>query len=210
MIDRETLGRMLETSARLLRENADVLSDIDARFGDGDHGITITKIAKLVQERAATWGDVSIKDFLDEVGMGVMAVRGGSAGPLYGTMIGGLGVQLGEDENELSADAAKRMFAGCLSEMRDITTAQVGDKTMMDALIPAVDAALACDAAADDAAAVFAAAAAAADVGAAASEGFASKFGRARSYGDQTIGTPDAGAVSTALFLRGLAQGIAC
>ncbi|MEG1825893.1 MAG: DAK2 domain-containing protein [Gordonibacter sp.] len=210
MIDRETLGRMLETSARLLRENADVLSDIDARFGDGDHGITITKITKLVQERAATWGDVSIKDFLDEVGMGVMAVRGGSAGPLYGTMIGGLGVQLGEDENELSADAAKRMFAGCLSEMRDITTAQVGDKTMMDALIPAVDAALACDAAADDAAAVFAAAAAAADVGAAASEGFASKFGRARSYGDQTIGTPDAGAVSTALFLRGLAQGIAC
>ncbi|MEG0016750.1 MAG: DAK2 domain-containing protein [Gordonibacter sp.] len=210
MIDRETLGRMLETSARLLRENADVLSDIDARFGDGDHGITITKIAKLVQERAATWGDVSIKDFLDEVGMGVMAVRGGSAGPLYGTMIGGLGVQLGEDENELSADAAKRMFAGCLSEMRDITTAQVGDKTMMDALIPAVEAALACDAAADDVAAVFAAAAAAADVGAAASEGFASKFGRARSYGDQTIGTPDAGAVSTALFLRGLAQGIAC
>ena len=80
---------------------------------------------------------------------------------------------------------------------------------MMDALIPAVEAAQACDAAADDAAAVFAAAADAAEAGAKASEGFASKFGRARSYGDATIGTPDAGAVSTALFLRGLASGTA-
>ena len=55
--------------------------------------------------------------------------------------------------------------------------------------------------------AAAAAAAAAAEAGAKASEGFASKFGRARSYGDQTIGTPDAGAVSTSLFFRGLADG---
>ena len=67
----------------------------------------------------------------------------------------------------------------------------------------------ACDAADDDAAAVFAAAAEGAEAGARASEGFASKFGRARSYGDATIGTPDAGAVSTSLFLRGLATGAA-
>ena len=141
--------------------------------------------------------------------MAAMAVRGGSAGPLYGTMIGGLGARLEDDENELSADAARRMFAGCLAEMQDITNAQVGDKTMMDALIPAVEAAQACDAADDDAAAVFAAAAEGAEAGARASEGFASKFGRARSYGDATIGTPDAGAVSTSLFLRGLATGAA-
>ena len=56
---------------------------------------------------------------------------------------------------------------------------------------------------------VFAAAAEGAEAGARASEGFASKFGRARSYGDATIGTPDAGAVSTSLFLRGLATGAA-
>ncbi|MFR1637883.1 MAG: DAK2 domain-containing protein [Eggerthellaceae bacterium] len=104
--------------------------------------------------------------------------------------------------------AARHMFAGCLAEMQDITNAQVGDKTMMDA-IPAVEAAQACEAEGDDAAAVFAAAAEAAEAGARASEGFASKFGRARSYGDATIGTPDAGAVSTSLFLRGLATGAA-
>ena len=200
MIDRGTCKAMLRESARLMLEQADRLSDIDSKFGDGDHGITITKIAKLMDERAEAWDEESIKDFLDDLGM---------AGPLYGTLISGLGAQLGDDENELSADAARRMFAGCLAEMQDITNAQVGDKTMMDALIPAVEAAQACEAEGDDAAAVFAAAAEAAEAGARASEGFASKFGRARSYGDATIGTPDAGAVSTSLFLRGLATGAA-
>ncbi|MBX9035102.1 DAK2 domain-containing protein [Gordonibacter massiliensis (ex Traore et al. 2017)] len=207
MIDRETFGRMLSASARLMLDNADALSDIDSKFGDGDHGITITKIAKLVNERVDAWEDESIKDFLDDLGMAAMAVRGGSAGPLYGTMISGLGADLGDDENELSADSARRMFAGCLVEMQDITNAQVGDKTMMDALIPAVAAAQAVEASPGGAEAVFAAAAEAAANGAKASEGFASKFGRARSYGDATIGTPDAGAVSTSLFFRGLAEG---
>ncbi|WP_258737446.1 DAK2 domain-containing protein [Eggerthella lenta] len=173
MIDRGTCKAMLRESARLMLEQADRLSDIDSKFGDGDHGITITKIAKLMDERAEAWDEESIKDFLDDLGMAAMAVRGGSAGPLYGTLISGLGAQLGDDENELSADAARRMFAGCLAEMQDITNAQVGDKTMMDALIPAVEAAQACEAEGDDAAAVFAAAAEAAEAGARASEGFA-------------------------------------
>ena len=205
MIDRERFSRMLEESARLMLEEADALSEIDSKFGDGDHGITVTKIAKVIQQQVAAWDEGQpLKDFLEDLGMDVMAVRGGSAGPLYGTLVGGLGVELADDETVVTGDAARRMFAGCLSELRDITTAQVGDKTMMDAVVPAVEAAQAC--ASDDPADVFAAAADAAEAGAAASEQFASKFGRARSYGEQTIGTPDAGAVSTSRFFRGLAN----
>ena len=204
MIDRGTCKTMLRESARLMLEHAERLSDIDSRFGDGDHGITVTKIAKLVNERIEAWDDASIKDFLDDLGMDVMAVRGGSAGPLYGTLIGGLGAQLGDDENELSADAVRRMFAGCLAEMQDITTAQVGDKTMMDALVPASEAVASYSGA--DEAGLFAAAAQAAAAGAENSKNFVSKFGRAKSYGAQTIGTPDAGAMSMAYFFRGLAQ----
>ena len=205
MIDRERFSRMLEESARLMLEEADALSEIDSKFGDGDHGITVTKIAKVIQQQVAAWDKGQpLKDFLEDLGMDVMAVRGGSAGPLYGTLVGGLGVELADNETVVTGDAARRMFAGCLSELRDITTAQVGDKTMMDAVVPAVEAAQAC--ASDDSADVFAAAADAAEAGAAASEQFASKFGRARSYGEQTIGTPDAGAVSTSLFFRGLAN----
>ena len=132
---------MLLQAAKLLEENTQYLSDIDSRFGDGDHGITMGKIAKLIQERVPQWGEDSIKDFLDSLGMAVMEVKGGSAGPLYGTMIGGLGVNLDDDASQVDEAGLKAMFAGCLSEMEDITTAKVGDKTMMDALIPAVQAA---------------------------------------------------------------------
>ena len=204
-LDRASVAAMLTSAATLLADNADRLSEIDSRFGDGDHGITINKIAKLLLERVSQWGDESIQDFLDDLGTAIMEVKGGSAGPLYGTMVGGLGVELGPDENELDAGAVKRMFAGCLSEMEDITTAKVGDKTMMDALIPAVEAAQATDGSPKD---IFLAAAEVAEAGAKASEQFVSKFGRARSYKEQTIGTPDAGAVSTSLFIRGLAQGV--
>ena len=205
ILDREALGAMLLQAAKLLEENTQHLSDIDSRFGDGDHGITMGKIAKLIQERVPQWGEDSIKDFLDSLGMAVMEVKGGSAGPLYGTMIGGLGVNLDDDAGQVAEAGLKAMFAGCLSEMEDITTAKVGDKTMMDALVPAVQVA---QQAQGDCKAILEAAAQAAQEGAKASEQFVSKFGRARSYKEQTIGTPDAGAVSTSLFFQGLAQGI--
>jgi len=205
VLDRKAVGDMLLGGARLWREHADRLSEIDSRFGDGDHGITMKKIAALIEEQVPVWGERSIQAFLDDLGTAVMEVKGGSAGPLYGTMIGGLGTLLAEEENELDEDGVKRMFAGALSEMEDITTAKVGDKTMMDALIPAVEAV---QAAQGDVKALLAAGAEAAQAGAKASEGFASRFGRARSYKEQTIGTPDAGAVSTALFFQGFAEGI--
>lgn len=205
VLDHKAVADMLLCSARLLKENADRLSEIDSRFGDGDHGITMKKIADLIEEQVPDWGERSIRAFLEDLGTAVMEVKGGSAGPLYGTLIGGLGTLLTEEEKELGEDGVKRMFAGALSEMEDITTAKVGDKTMMDALIPAAEAV---QSAGGDAKELLAAAAEAARAGAKASENFPSKFGRARSYKEQTIGTPDAGAVSTALFIQGLAEGI--
>lgn len=205
VLDHKAVADMLLCSARLLKENADRLSEIDSRFGDGDHGITMKKIADLIEGQVPDWGERSIRAFLEDLGTAVMEVKGGSAGPLYGTLIGGLGTLLTEEEKELGEDSVKRMFAGALSEMEDITTAKVGDKTMMDALIPAAEAVQRAD---GDVKELLAAAAEAARAGAKASENFPSKFGRARSYKEQTIGTPDAGAVSTALFIQGLAEGI--
>lgn len=204
VVDKPVLAAMLDSAADLLLEHADELTDIDSKFGDGDHGITIAKIAKCIKSGIAAWDDDDMNTFLDDLGMDIMGVRGGSAGPLYGTLVGGLGVDLAEGEVSLDAAGVKRMFSGCLSEMQDTTDAKVGDKTMMDALIPAVEAALA---APDDIAAILRAAADAAAQGAQDSKNFASKYGRARSYGDATIGTPDAGALSTSLFFEGFARG---
>ena len=196
--------QMFKKIAQLWNENKDYLSQIDSRFGDGDHGITIGKIASLMEKSIEGWEDDDMETFIEDLGDNTMEIGGGSAGPLYGTMIGGLSGPL-EGNKPIDAKILKEMFTECLSAMEDITTAGIGDKTMMDALIPAVDAA---QKAQDDIMAILEAAKEAAVRGAKESEQYVSKYGRARSYKEQTIGTPDAGAVSTSLFFAGLCDGL--
>ena len=196
--------QMFKKIALLWNENKDYLSQIDSRFGDGDHGITIGKIASLMEKSIEGWEDDDMETFIEDLGDNTMEIGGGSAGPLYGTMIGGLSGPL-EGNRPIDAKILKEMFTECLSAMEDITTAGIGDKTMMDALIPAVDAAQKAD---DDIMAILKAAKEAAVRGAKESEQYISRSGRARSYKEQTIGTPDAGAVSTSLFFAGLYDGL--
>ena len=202
-ITKRLFSEMLLSAADLWRANTDVLSDIDSRFGDGDHGVTIKKIANTLSDAVAAWDDASIKEFIETLSGGIMAVGGGSAGPLYGTLVEGLATPLGK-EADIDGPLLCKMFQGSLSAMQAITKARAGDKTMMDALIPAVEAATSAGDALQD---ILAAAAQAAAQGAEATKGYVSKFGRARNYGEQTLGTPDAGAVSTALFFQGLQDG---
>ncbi|MDM8298482.1 DAK2 domain-containing protein [Enterocloster aldenensis] len=196
--------QMFKKIALLWNENKDYLSQIDSRFGDGDHGITIGKIASLMEKSIEGWEDDDMETFIEDLGDNTMEIGGGSAGPLYGTMIGGLSGPL-EGNRPIDAKILKEMFTECLSAMEDITTAGIGDKTMMDALIPAVDAAQKAD---DDIMAILKASKEAAVRGAKESEQYISRYGRARSYKEQTIGTPDAGAVSTSLFFAGLYDGL--
>lgn len=204
LIDKAILGSMLTSAANLWKQNTDQLSDIDSKYGDGDHGITIGKIADLTATRVSEWGEQSIKQFIEALGFGIVAIRGGSAGPLYGTMVEGLAGPL-TDEGQIDADMLKAMLRGMQDAMAEITKAKVGDKTMMDAMLPAVEAAQKAE---GDIPNILAAAANAARKGAEATKDMVSKFGRARSYGEQTIGTMDAGAVSTALFFEGICQGV--
>ncbi len=178
------------------------LSDIDARFGDADHGLTMSKIAAAISGAVSEAGG-GIQSMLDDAAMAVMELNGGSAVPLWNTWLDGLQEGAAEGD-EIGVEGLKAMFAHALEALEDISGAKVGDKTMMDALIPATEAVEAYQG--GDEAGLFAAAAAAAAEGAENSKNFVSKFGRAKSYGEQTIGTPDAGAVSMACFFRGLAE----
>ena len=101
-------------------------------------------------------------------------------------------------------EGLKAIFAAAFEELDDMSGAKVGDKTMMDAVIPASQAIA--DYAGDSESELFAVAAEAALKGAENSKNFVSKFGRAKSYGQKTIGTPDAGAVSMSKFFEGLAK----
>jgi len=199
-----TVARMFLRSADLLLQEADHFSEIDSRFGDGDHGVTIKKIAGLLHSHASGWQEQNLKQFIDQLGTAIMGISGGSAGPLWGTLIGGLALPLQEDTCEIDAPLLKAMLASALDEMQSITTARVGDKTMMDTLIPAVQAA---QAAGGDPFDVLQAAAAAARQGAQDTERYVARFGRAKNYKEQTIGTPDAGATSLKVFFEGLASG---
>ncbi|MGI6109561.1 MAG: dihydroxyacetone kinase subunit L [Bacilli bacterium] len=205
ILDRRQVGGLFESAAENLLAHTDELTEIDSHFGDGDHGYTISKIARLIQSKVPELEETGLQEWFDDLGAAIMGISGGSAGPLYGTLIGGFGVPLEADTEAVDAPLLKKMFAGALSEMQDITSAKAGDKTMMDALIPAVAAA---EQAPDDIPAVLEAAAQAAAAGAEKSRDYVSKYGRARSYKEKTIGTPDAGALSTSYLIEGLASGV--
>ena len=144
---------------------------------------------------------------LDDAAMAVMTLNGGSAVPLWNTWLDGLQEEAPEGE-EIDVAGLKAIFAKALEELEDMSGAKVGDKTMMDALIPASEAVAAYTG--DSADELFDAAAQAAAQGAEATKQYVSKFGRAKSYGTKTIGTPDAGAVSIVLVLPGAGPGITC
>lgn len=197
-----------EFAARLQQACASVtaaeqeLTEIDSKFGDADHGLTMTKIAGAISGAVAE-SDGGIQSMLDDAAMAVMVLNGGSAVPLWNTWLDGM-QENAPDGDEIDTAGLQAIFARALEALNEMSGAQVGDKTMMDALIPASEAIAAYTG--NDEQELFAAAAEAATRGAEASKQFVSKFGRAKSYGTRTIGTPDAGATSMAYFFRGLAQ----
>ena len=199
---KEQFAARLKNACSAVIAAQDELTEIDSHFGDADHGVTMTKIAEAV-EGAVGAAQGGIKAMLEDAAMEVMMINGGSAVPLWNTWLDGMQEAAPEGE-EIDVPGLQAVFAQALEELNDMSGAKVGDKTMMDALIPASEA-VAAYAGADEAG-LFAAAAQAAAAGAENSKNFVSKFGRAKSYGAQTIGTPDAGAMSMAYFFRGLAQ----
>lgn len=180
----------------------DELTAIDSKFGDADHGLTMRKIAEAISA-AVDASEGGIQTMLDDAAMAVMSLNGGSAVPLWNTWLDGL-QEDAPDAEEIDVPGIKAIFAKALENLNDMSGAKVGDKTMMDALIPASGAIA--DYQGSDEAELFSAAAKAALQGAEESKQYVSKFGRAKSYGAKTIGTPDAGAVSMAFFFKGLAE----
>ena len=178
------------------------LTEIDAKFGDADHGFTMAKVCNAIIA-AIEDSDGGIQTLLDDAAMAVMAINGGSAVPLWNTWLDGMQEGAPEEE-EIDVAGIKAIFAKAFEELDEMSGAKVGDKTMMDALIPASEAIAAYEG--DSEAELFTLAAAAAAAGAENSKNFPSKYGRAKSYGAKTIGTPDAGAMSMSCFFQGLAK----
>jgi phosphoenolpyruvate---glycerone phosphotransferase subunit DhaL len=205
-IDREALIRMLRGAAGLIRQNHDLLTKYDSAGGDGDHGTTMVRAMDKLEQAIKDGGDTPMKDLLQAIGWAVMGTDGGATGPLWGTFFSGMSD--GVAAETLDAVGLANAFEAGLRSLQKQTKAKVGDKTMMDALIPAVEAARKAADAGQSPAGALAQAAQAAKSGAESTKAIAAKFGRARNVGDKSIGTPDAGATSVALVFQGMAEAV--
>ncbi len=200
------LCKMLSTAADRIRENHEMLSRLDAAVGDGDHGTTILRTMEAAAKSVSENTDSDLKALLGKVAWDVMSCDGGSTGPLLGSFFNGMSEAVA-GKNELDQPAAVAMFEGGVAKLQKQSRAKVGDKTMMDAFLPALDALKAADPKAGIHAAMQAAAEAAAK-GAESTRSYRAKFGRARNLGDRVIGHLDPGAVSISLIFKGFSQAL--
>ncbi|MCD8176926.1 MAG: DAK2 domain-containing protein [Tannerellaceae bacterium] len=193
---------MLQNALEQIKAREDEFSQLDAVIGDGDHGTAIVTAFSVVVKAAGN--GTEFKTMLNDMGFGIMLETSGSTSTLLGAFF--LGMSDHAIGAELDAAGVKAMFAGGLANVRKQTQAKQGDKTMMDALIPAVEAMQNTDS--EDIRDIMNAAAAAALKGAEDTVQMKANFGRARNYGERSIGYADSGATSWSCMFAAFAEAI--
>ena len=199
-LDAAWARRWIESAAADIAEQRDYLVDLDRVIGDGDHGENMDRGFKAAVEALEQAQPASVAEVLKTVAKTLMSTVGGAAGPLYGTAF--LRASKAAGDGELDGAGVAAVIAGALDGIQARGKATTGEKTMVDAWMPALEAARAAAESGSDGAAVLEAAATAAESGAAATEPLRATKGRASYLGERSIGHLDPGAVSTSLILR--------
>ncbi|MEU3663453.1 dihydroxyacetone kinase subunit DhaL [Streptomyces sp. NPDC032940] len=195
MLDADFFRRWMTATAALVDREADRLTALDSPIGDADHGTNLQRgftavRTTLEKEAPGTPGAV-----LTLAGRQLISTVGGASGPLYGTLLRRTGKALG-DAAEVSGEQLAEALRTGVDAVRSLGGAAPGDKTMVDALVPAVDAL----------GESFAAARAAAGEGARATTPLQARKGRASYLGERSIGHQDPGATSSALLFEALEE----
>ena len=199
-LDAAWARRWIELSAADIAEQRDYLVDLDRAIGDGDHGENMDRGFKAAVEALGQAQPASVAEVLKTVAKTLMSTVGGAAGPLYGTAF--LRASKAAGDGELDGAGVAAVIAGALDGIQARGKATTGEKTMVDAWTPALEAAHEAAESGSDGVAVLEAAATAAESGAAATEPMRATKGRASYLGERSIGHLDPGAVSTSLILR--------
>jgi len=190
-----------------INANRAYLSEIDGAIGDGDHGINMSKGFTVAGERLRD-GSRGLSASLAVLGETLLDGVGGSMGPLYGGFFAAMAEALGERE-WVDGPALSAMLAAGLSTIQDLGSAKVGDKTLLDTLVPAreaFDAALASGAPLEE---CLTRMVAAAEKGRDSTKELVARIGRAARLGERSRGVLDAGATSCCLILTSLASSLA-
>ncbi|HEY8346725.1 MAG TPA: dihydroxyacetone kinase subunit DhaL [Symbiobacteriaceae bacterium] len=207
-MDVNGLVQLLNNIAKVLHEQADFLSELDNAIGDGDHGHNMDKGFKAVQERVLSNPDPDLGKILQKVGMTLISTVGGAAGPLYGTAFLRMGSQLAGKQEVTLQDLPKLMEVA-IAGIQQRGKAVRGEKTMLDALIPAKEALDAALAAGKPAVEALSDAVAAAAEGVEYTKTIKATKGRASYLGERSIGHQDPGATSSYFMIRALRDTVA-
>jgi dihydroxyacetone kinase-like protein len=208
-VDVNTVHRWLAGAAAALKENRDYLTQLDAAIGDADHGTNMDRgFTAVVEKLGAPDAPTLPGPLLTAAGSTLVSTVGGASGPLWGTALRRAGRSLGDVE-EFDGARLQTALQAALDGVVELGAATEGEKTMVDALSPAVRSlsqALASGASVADA---LAAARQAGEEGMRATVPLQATKGRASYLGERSIGHQDPGATSTALILTALEQSVA-
>jgi len=183
------------------------LSELDSACGDGDHGTTMLRAANLLEKCVGQDSGKTMLVLLNDVAWALMGLDGGATGPLLGSFFLGVSERVGA-RNELDTQSLAEAFEAGLAALARQSRAQVGDKSMLDALVPGIKA---LRRAAEEGLPVGDAlriAAVAAEEGAEKTKDLVAKIGRAKYLGEKTLGVQDPGATSVSLLFRGFYKGL--
>jgi dihydroxyacetone kinase-like protein len=204
-VSKEQVVRWLRAAARSMREQKELLTRLDKAIGDGDHGINMDRgFGKVIEQLD---GAADLAGVLKTAAMALISSVGGASGPLYGTFFLRASAAAAGKEQLSASDLYELMEAG-LEGVRQRGKAQAGDKTMIDALLPAVQAFSRAVAAAQDLSSALAGTVEAARCGAEATIPLIARKGRASYLGERSIGHKDPGATSSYLILKALQEAL--
>lgn len=202
-MDAEFFRAWIAETAAVIEAQRDHLTQLDAAIGDADHGINLSRGFSAVQAALAENDTPSPGSVLVLTGTTLISKVGGASGPLYGTAFRRAGRALG-DKPEVDLPALADALAAALEGVRKLGAASEGEKTMVDALAPAVAAFTAAVARGAEAPAALAALTDAADAGSRGTIEMQALKGRASYLGPRSVGHEDPGAASAALILHAL------
>jgi phosphoenolpyruvate---glycerone phosphotransferase subunit DhaL len=183
-------------------EHGELLSEIDGAIGDGDHGINMRKGFLLVRDQLD--GPIGLAAGLTLIGDTLLTRIGGAMGPLYGSFFSQMGAA-GEGVEDIDAETFAAMLAAGREAVEDLGEAHVGDKTLLDALVPATEAFRAAVDAGQTFMEALSAMADAAEQGKESTRELVARVGRASRLGERSRGVLDAGATSCWLMLSAMA-----
>ncbi len=201
MADKKQLLDILSKIIDDVHENEHFLTELDNVIGDGDHGINLDRGFKTVKEQLPNYESMDMGAVLKDVGMQLLKTVGGASGPLYGTFFMKAGKELKGKETADMNDFIALLEAG-IAGVQKRGKAVEGEKTMLDAMIPALNAIKASYEADGDAKKAMDAGVAAAEAGIEFTKTIKATKGRASYLGDRSIGHQDPGATSFTLMLK--------